>query len=248
MKKIKGSTTIEKVSLVVLSIFLVALTVSFVGNRFQEVSQTKNAVFITTDGNYATIVDGEVVIVDFENESSFSIRGAWENFVGGIRSAWGFLFAEHGFENYEVHLNAQLSEGTGGGFGLVLDGFTENEDLTGVVLQFDRGYAEGAIIARRWAGGSEMLHETPLILIDARHDERIPTVSENPDFWNGEKEMIVTVENIGGNNYVVSMVLDGTLIFNDFYFESQGGDVRATGVRSWHSEVEFYNLSIREID
>ena len=180
-----------------------------------------------------------------ENLNDFDKIGNWNTSQDGFTSSFGFLYVPNPSNSYAVTVNAKLAPGNSGGFGVIIDGsIDEDNRLSGLVIQLDRGFAQGAIIVRQWDDGNEE-GGAPLLRINAQDIPSVPTRNQDPDWWASERELTIVVTEMASGESTLTLFIDGVLIFDNFVFTSTtNANDRVTGLRSWGTTTTFYSLSI----
>ncbi len=173
----------------------------------------------------------------------FLKTGSWKIGDEGFSSSYGLLFIDNNQDEYILKSTAQLSEGTGGGYGILFEtSLTDPDHDTGYVLQFDRGY--NGIIIRPRTNGSE---GSPLLTLKNDDNPIIPS-SKRDEWWANEHEitMQVTQSDAGDGTKIMSAWIDGTQIITNWQFESNtAADNNFTGMRSWGDTTIYSGLDIQ---
>ena len=173
----------------------------------------------------------------------FLKTGSWHISDEGFSSGYGLLFIDNSQDEYTLKSTAQLSEGTGGGYGILFEtSLTDPDHDTGYVLQFDRGY--NGIIIRPRTNGSE---GSPLLVLHNDDNPVIPS-SKSDDWWADEHEITLQVTQNGAQEGTKTMSawIDGTQIISDWQFESStAADNNFTGFRSWGDSTVYSGLDIQ---
>ena len=173
----------------------------------------------------------------------FLKTGSWHIGDEGFSSGYGLLFIDNSQDEYTLKSTAQLSEGTGGGYGILFEtSLTDPDHDTGYVLQFDRGY--NGIIIRPRANGSE---GSPLLVLHNDDNSIIPA-SKSDEWWSQEHEITLQVTQSGAQEgtKIMSAWIDDTQIISDWQFESSvAADNNFTGFRSWGDTTVYSGLDIQ---
>jgi prepilin-type N-terminal cleavage/methylation domain-containing protein len=169
----------------------------------------------------------------------FRKTGIWSESDAGFYSGWGLLFIENELDEYTVTTQAQLAEGTVGGYGILIDTTLTDSNLdSGYVVQFDRGY--GAIVVRKRTNGSE---GNTLLAVTNSINPLIPA-SKRSTWWTDEHQFSVSVSNADtAGTKLLTVTIDGETVISNWSFQSSGGDY--TGMRSWGAGTTYTTLSIK---
>lgn len=179
--------------------------------------------------------------VIFRNESRWNDEdGYLENDPGERR-----LFVPIGSTTYVIEVSAALSTGANGGYGVffdtVLEDGDENKD-SGFILQFDRGYAGGALIVRPRSFGRE---QGAVWQLRASSSVLLPTNSEDPTWWSSTHSIKISVSSSGGNERSATFYVDGVEMGTYSYTKDIEDEILYTGFRTWSNPTtKFYSINI----
>lgn len=188
--------------------------------------------------------------IDFSllNLDDYEKVGDWDNSEGTLISDSGLIFIDNPRNEYTITVTGKIEAGTYGGFGILFDTSVIDGEDTGYVLQLDRGYGRGSVVIRPRENGDE-----GSVIQSHRFDHSnsfIPdkNTSEGSEWWSSEHEVELTVFVTEGVTYtkILSVKIDGVLLFDDFVYETSVSEVNNfTGLRTWSGvEVEFYTFDI----
>lgn len=189
----------------------------------------------------------EYVFEDLDT-TEFIQTGTWEDNPTNLYSTYGLLFIENPRSEYQVSVSAKLNSGTSGGFGVFFETSVapDNED-TGFILQFDRGYGRGTVLIRVRTNGTE---SSPISTHRFDHSNSfIPDKNtvEGTLWWASTHEVTLQIEIDPNTPFtkILSVWIDNQLLFDDFIFQTSiSPSNNFTGVRTWSSGVEFYHIYI----
>jgi hypothetical protein len=138
-----------------------------IGGEYLSLGGMSNASLNFTSTTITALEDDGTVSIDMSD---------WDITEDGLENTTGEtrLFIPVGQNTYSITSTASLSEGSWGGYGVFFDTIFQNDNVDrdeGYVLQFDRGYGDGAIIVRPREGGSE---RSPIWTLRANDSELIP--------------------------------------------------------------------------
>lgn len=184
-----------------------------------------------------------------ESSGTVSINMAkWDTDDGYLENSTGEtrIFIPISQSTYTIEVEAALSSGTGGGYGIFFhttlrDGDEDHDD--GYVFQFDRGYSTGAMIVRPRVNGRE---RGPVWSVRASSGSAtFPTKVEDAAWWTDTHTVKIIVTNVDVDTCNAAFYIDGTLI-GDMDFDNEiGGDQIYTGFRGWGSSpTKFYSLGV----
>lgn len=179
------------------------------------------------------------------NLNDFTTRGPLNQNEQGINSGFGFLFTEINKESYVVTLEAQMSPGTSGGYGIVFDSTLNGNLHTGFVIQLDRGFGPGAIILREWINGNEQASSSPLLIARANATPGIPGRGNDPTWWTSEKTLRLEVTRLNNTEISITLFVDELLVFDNEIIESNLSlDDLYVGFRAWGTSSTFKVMTI----
>lgn len=180
------------------------------------------------------IANATIYQADFGNFDSSDNRwnitnGSWSNHIEGVQndgsSYRNWLFINNltlGTDSYTVSATATLNSGYG--WAVFFDGqLNDSGAYSGLTLQYDPGWGDGAIILREWQDNQEAYPKTI-----SWFDEQFNAFGTSHS---------LTVERAGAD---VTVYLDEQVLFTESISEPAGG---LLGLRSWaNSEVVFQSL------
>jgi prepilin-type N-terminal cleavage/methylation domain-containing protein len=157
------------------------------------------------------------------------LRGSWENRDGTLvptgRAENRLAFGDTDWEDYELSVNADLSEGKGYGIYFRADG---DRKISGYCFQYDPGYGKGAFLVRKIVNGKE---QSPL--------QRVWIPDGFPVYNQSHDTTITTM----GDHHVIKV--DGEEIFN---FHDNTFSSGSAGLRSWgKSVVGFQDATVSQL-
>ena len=154
------------------------------------------------------------------------------------------LFIPVSKNEYTMEVDATLSEGTKGGYGIFFDTTLRKDNPSkddGLILQFDRGYGSGAIIVRPRSNGNEA---GPLFVLKESQSDLIPSKYIDPSWWTSEHTIKIEVSNISISERNAKFYIDGNYIGEMTYDNTVAGETVYTGFRGWHSSPTTYESFI----
>lgn len=187
----------------------------------------------------------DTIEVLLEDGAYGSSETAWDS-VGDTLQTDNYteLFVPINKVEYTIVVEAQIDEGTRGGYGIFFDSTLRNNNPDkddGYVFQFDRGYGSGSLIVRPRTNGKE---GNPIWQLRSESTDLIPTKVENPDWWSARHIIKITVELIDETSKLAVFYIDnievGSLAFN----VTESGETNYTGFRVWSATASFYSLII----
>lgn len=165
-------------------------------------------------------------------------NGYLENTTGQTK-----IFIPISSSTYTIDVSAALSDGTAGGYGIFFDTTLDGDDPakdSGFVLQFDRGYGNGAIIVRPRSSGGE---KSPVWTFREHNPATFPTKSSDPDWWTASHDISIVVTNTDANTRKAEFFIDGASFGSYTYANETDGEKLYTGFRGWGSSpTEFYSI------
>lgn len=166
--------------------------------------------------------------------------GVLENIPGEQR-----LFIPISSFEYSISVNAQLSSGTAGGYGIFFDTKLDGGDTSkdnGFIFQFDRGYANGSMIVRPRSNGRE---SSPVWVLKNNQSDVFPSKQTDPAWWTDSHTIKIVVNSTSDTQRVATFYIDGTSIGSYTYTDATNGEQLYTGFRTWSSPTtKFENISI----
>jgi len=167
-------------------------------------------------------------------------NGYLENTTGETR-----IFIPITKETYTINVNAGLGSGSNGGYGIFFDTTLRDGDVDhddGYVFQFDRGYAEGAMIVRPRVNGSE---RGPVWTLRANSTDIFPSENDDPDWWTDAHQVEIVVTNVDATTRSASFYLDGEFLGTFEYTNEVDGKQIYTGFRGWGgSPTQFHTINV----
>jgi hypothetical protein len=167
-------------------------------------------------------------------------KDIWEKNELGIESSWGLLFIENFNVEYTIKTEAQLSEGVSGGYGVFFEtSINNNDEESGYILQFDRGF--GGIIIRKRVNGKE--EQAPIFVLTNKENSLIPE-SKRDEWWTLKHQIEIRVE-ANGEYKKVSAYINNELLFENFLLDTTTSFLNNwTGLRAWTTSTTFFSLEI----
>lgn len=166
--------------------------------------------------------------------------GYLENSTGETR-----LFIPISSNEYVITVDAALQSGSNGGYGVFFDITLRNDNVNrddGYIFQFDRGYAEGAMIVRPRSNGGE---QGAVWSLRANNTTAFPSEAEDPDWWTDTHTIKIIVSNINNTTREAEFFIDGISIGTYSYSNEIDGNQIYTGFRGWGgSPTRFYGLNV----
>ncbi len=179
-------------------------------------------------------------VVSYDMSDWSTDNGYLENSTGESR-----IFIPISSSTYSIDVSSALSSGTTGGYGIFFDTILKDDDPTkdeGLVLQFDRGYGEGAIIVRPRSYGGE---ENSVWTLKASQSDLIPSKTADPDWWTDTHDISIVVTNVDASTREAEFFIDGESIGAYTYANEAEGEQIYTGFRGWGSSTtEFYSIDV----
>jgi predicted ribosomally synthesized peptide with SipW-like signal peptide len=177
----------------------------------------------------------------------FINMGSWSIDNQGFITNFGLMFIPNKQASYRIIANTVLHEGlysngTSGGYGLFFEtNLLSNNQDTGYILQFDRGY--GAITIRRRVNGREA---SPIIKVSHQDFPLIPEDKLDP-WWTENHRIEIQVNNgiEGCDEKSIRVLIDRQPIIENLIIESGQSEESFTGLRTWHATSTFIDLSIQ---
>lgn len=189
-----------------------------------------------SDDSLDDLIDDGTLSLDLSDWSTDN--GYLENTTGESR-----IFVPISSSTYTIDVSAALSAGTSGGYGIFFDTTIDGDDASkdsGFVLQFDRGYGDGAIIVRPRTDGSE---NSPVWSFRDYDATTFPRKSEDPDWWTDPHDISIVVTSVDSDTREAEFFLDGASIGSYSYAAETDVEQLYTGFRGWgSSSTEFYSL------
>jgi hypothetical protein len=207
------------------------------GAEFQWDIESQEWIYVNDAAEgYTNYVFSELDVDDFDYTNT------WTNGEDGFSSTYGLLFVDNDKSEYTVTSTATLSEGDAGGYGVLFETSVDEDDNdSGYVLQFDRGY--GSILIRKRVDGKE---ENPIVSVDNSDNSIIPS-SKRDDWWTEEHDIKLEVSNVSGQDdkkYVTVSVDGDTVIEKLMVDANEDVSSNVTGFRSWGSETTYSELTV----
>lgn len=150
------------------------------------------------------------------------------------------LFIPISKNEYTMEVDASLSEGTSGGYGIFFDTILRKDNPKkddGLILQFDRGYGSGAIIVRPRSNGNE---SSPIFVLKESQSDLIPSKYADPSWWTSEHTIKIDVTNISVDERNAKFYIDGNFIGEMTYDNKIAGETVYTGFRGWSTSPTTY--------
>lgn len=218
--------------------------------------------------------DLEQNVSQVEFEEAFVVKGnTWQvaddgSGLSAEKNSEGRIFTPNSYRDYFVKIVAALgpssTERQLGGIGVMFEtSLDQNNNDSGYILQFDRGYSQGELIIRTRdirpnSNDQPQTYESSSVLYRYADRSILPVKSENPEWWAAEHqlEMRVANMNVAGEstqadtNKQLSVYLDNEHLFDwDFASSIDEGDENHVGLRVWHDvpETKIVSLEIGEL-
>ncbi len=180
-------------------------------------------------------------VVSYDMSDWSTDNGYLENTTGESR-----IFVPISSSTYDINVSAALSSGNTGGYGVFFDTTLKNDDPTkdeGLVLQFDRGWGDGAIIVRPRSDGSE---SGPVWTLRESESALIPSKTVDPDWWTDTHDISIVVTSVDESTREAEFFIDGSSLGSYTYSNEVEGEQIYTGFRGWGSSpTEFYSLDVK---
>lgn len=214
-------------------------TWGIVGGETDGSSVTASLSYDFSTDTKATLIDSGAV---FRDETKWTDDGGvLENVPGEQR-----LFIPISNFEYTISVNAQLSAGSSGGYGIFFDTKLANDDPSkdeGYIFQFDRGYGNGAMIIRPRSNGRE---SGPVWVVRDYETDVFPSKRNDPDgWWTSSHTVKIVVQSISETERQATFFIDGSSIGSYTYTDDTDGEQLYTGFRTWSSPTtKFQNVII----
>ena len=167
---------------------------------------------------------------DFDTMDGLTpLVGSWENRDGALvptdRGENRLSYGDTNWKDYEINVNANISEGKGYGIYFRADG---DNNISGYCFQYDPGYGKGAFLVRKVVNGKE---KSPIVRT---------WIPDNFTVYNQSHETTITSE---GDHHVIKV--DGQEIFD---FHDSTFSSGSAGFRSWgNSTVKFQDVIVSNL-
>jgi prepilin-type N-terminal cleavage/methylation domain-containing protein len=171
----------------------------------------------------------------------------WSTDDGSLTNTTGEtrIFIPVNYNEYSVTVSAALGSGSNGGYGVFFDITLRNGNESrddGYIFQFDRGYAEGAMIVRPRNNGGE---GSPVWTLRADNTSIFPSEAEDPSWWTQTHEVLIVVSNQDETTRLAEFYIDGDYLGSYSYTNEINGEQIYTGFRGWGgSPTTFYSINI----
>ncbi len=188
-----------------------------------------------------------------ENAKSADMKKWTDHLQGGITTTWGGdsrIYILNPYDAYTITAKIQLLENdnNNGGYGVFFATYLDENDPSkdnGYIVQFDRGFGEGAIIIRKRQDGREL---SPIKRFGSSEGGIVPTKSSNPSWWSQVHTIKITVRSAEQteNAKHIQVYIDDHVIFDfeEVLSHSNNAGPHYTGFRSWTGKSIFYSLDI----
>ena len=188
-------------------------------------------------------------LIDVIENGGIIANGSFNDTGTSIESGYGILFIKNPLDTYTITVQAKLSEGTVGGYGIFYETKLDGEFMdTGFIVQFDRSYSNGEIIIRPRTDGKEgnVLFRYPVLFDDKGDGYWVITDGEknrkNP-WWTSIHDIKLVVSIVDESTKLIQVYIDDVYAFQ-YQFESTilpgETNINYTGFRSW-GKVTTYN-------
>lgn len=219
----------------------------------QNVSQTDfDNDFIVKDNTWIVSEDGSGLSVLNNNEGRVFVPNLYPDYFVKVVASLG-----------DSPLNREGLPTNRGGYGIMFEtSLDDNNNDSGYILQFDRGYGNGEIIIRSRdirpnSNGAPQTYENSVPLYRFNDRDFLPNKNDNPDWWAAEHLLDMRVSSVdnhdnseSGSNKKLSVHLNEQHLF-DWEFESaiKKGEDNYIGLRVWHGvpEIDVLGLEIGEL-
>lgn len=145
---------------------------------------------------------------------------------------------------YTITVEASISSGTRGGYGIYFETTLSNDNPSkesGYVLQFDRGYTNGAILLRTRIDGVE---NSPVWQIRSSNTDLFPSNIEDPIWWASDHVIKIQVLMINETRKEATFYIDDIELGSYIIETATSGEAVYTGFRVWATTASFYSLEI----
>lgn len=195
--------------------------------------------------NFDFSTDNKTTVTDqgmlFRNDNGWEEEDGYLESVRGEQRA----FVPIGKSSYTITNTAQLSAGSGGGYGIYFDTILVDDNVSkdsGWILQFDRGYDSGSFIVRPRTEGRE---SGPVWVLKGRDTDLFPSIQQDASWWTESHTIKISVSQ-SGNEKTATFFVDGINLGSYTYtFDNSDGVMTYTGFRTWSSPTtKFYSISV----
>lgn len=170
-------------------------------------------------------------------------RSHWNTSAEGLIGRHGIFSFDNHSRDYSVTVQATLSEGTNGGFGVLIETRWDGNDDTGLAVQFDRGL-DGIAIRTRLNGNES---HNPVHRVRNRDNEIIPSDRDDA-WWTETVEMRLDVRTFDEANQLMALdvYINDVLVIEDFIFETtiENATENHVALRAWTLDTLFHSLTI----
>lgn len=180
--------------------------------------------------------------------SEFDKTGKWVSNPTNLYSTTGLFFIDNPRSEYLITTSAKLNASTSGGLGILFDTtITSDNKDTGFILQLDRGFSSGTVLIRPRTNGIEA---SPISTHKFDYKNSfIPdkNTTQGKIWWESTHEITLSVVSDPETPFtkILSVWIDGQLLFDDFSFQSTvSPSLNHTGFRTWGIGVEYYRMDI----
>lgn len=196
---------------------------------------------------YGTSYDfANMTIQDLEDEGALS-KG-FNNWVitdDGLYNQrnYGTIFIPNLETEYTISATTSMGDKTTGGYGIFFETYLSNVQAvkeTGFILQFDRGYASGAIVLRPRENGKEL---SPVWVLKHNDTDLFPATYEDASWWSSEHTIEIKVEIISDTQKQATFYIDSNEL-GSYVFTYTIDETMYTGFRAWTGEAYFKELTI----
>lgn len=156
---------------------------------------------------------------------------------------YGTLLIPNQEAEYTISATTTMDDTTNGGYGIFFETYLNNVHSikeTGFVLQFDRGYASGAIVVRSRENGKE---QSPVWVLKHSDTDLFSATYEDPTWWSSEHTIDITVEIVSDTEKEATFYIDSIEI-GSYVFTYVTGQTMYTGFRAWSAAAYFESLTI----
>lgn len=199
--------------------------------------------FVQSTSSAAPIVFSQTTTEEFK--ASAQTNSIFNEVDEGFEGRNGLLYIDNPRETYTITVDAQLSEGTNGGWGVLIEASLQESNGgyndTGLILQFDRGL-NGLAIRPRTNGGEG----NTIFTLSAANSPFIEDRNSNPSWWTQRHSLRLEVS-LGGpaNEKILDVYINDNLVIDGWAFTSTvASSQNFTGLRSWTTPTIYYSLLI----
>jgi len=200
-------------------------------------------------------VFSETRLIDVIENGGVIVDGSFADTGTSVDSSYGTLFIKNPLQTYTIIVQAKLSAGTVGGYGVFYETKLDaaNND-TGFIVQFDRSYSNGEILIRPRTDGKEgsVLFRFAVLFDNNGDGDWVISggVKNSQNSWwtsTHDIKLVVSLINESTNQKMIQVYIDDVFAFQ-YQFESiilpNQTDQNYTGFRSWGKTTSYYGIVI----